>query len=406
MKKLYALLVFGFILASCGGDDNGFAGMTDDTPPFTEDVLTPANARSYMADPNATDETVALFYNLWKLQQTKYLVGQQDAFESFYGSGPESDMKSATGSDPGLLGSDFMFITDDQNTGEDWNWFHEQEIIITDDVKEAYGKGMVNMFTWHLREPYEGASFYTHDMTDFQKQNAFASILPGGENHEYYKAKLDKVADVLNNLKDNNNKLIPVIFRPFHEFDGSWFWWGAQWCTPAQFKQAWQFTVQYLRDTKNVHNVLYSYAPDNSYTTANQYLERYPGDGYIDVLGMDNYGDLAMGVDNGVAIANNKLVMLSNLAQEKVKVAALTETGWSVSPGVPVIPGWFGTDVYNVMTQNNVKLAFVMFWGNSQTFYFVPPAGQTNTQDFVDFANKPESVLQENMPDMYVMPAQ
>ena len=397
-----------FLVTACSKDDDGFAGITE--PPVEEvedDVVTAANVRSFMADANATDETVALFYNLWKLQKTKYLIGQQDAFNGFYGSGTQSDIKSATGNDPGLLGSDFMFITDDQNTGEDWNWFHQQEIIITDDIKEAYNKGMVNILSWHLREPYEGTTFYTSEMTDTQKQNAFASILPGGENHDYYKAKLDKVADVLNNLRGADNKLIPIIFRPFHEFDGGWFWWGAQWCTPAQYQQAWQFTVEYLRDTKNVHNVLYSYAPDNSYTSSSQYLQRYPGDNYIDVLGMDNYGDLAMGASNGIATANNKMKMVSDLAQQKTKIAALTETGWQVGlPGTPPITGFFANNIYKVMTDNDVKLAFVMFWNNNSTNYYVPPAGQPNTQDFIDFANKPESVMEHNMPDMYTIPAQ
>ncbi|AWH83755.1 beta-mannosidase [Flavobacterium album] len=400
-----ALALIVFAITSCSKDDR-YSGMSDDGPINEQpDVLTPENARSYMVDASATAETVALFYNLKKLSKTKYLIGQQDAFASFYNNaGGDSDIKKATGSDPALLGSDFMFITDDQNDGTPANWFYQQEQMIINNVKEAYNKGMVNIFSWHLREPFEGETFYTSDMTDQQKQEAFASILPGGVNHDYYKAKLDKVASVLNNLKDNNNKLIPVIFRPFHEFDGNWFWWGTAYCTPAQYQQAWQFTVEYLRDTKNVHNVLYAFAPDNSYTTSNNYLSRYPGDDYIDILGMDNYGDFANGSSTGVTTANNKLKMLSDLAREKVKIAALTETGFRVTSGTSPITGFFTNNIYTAMTSNNVELAFVMFWNNDQSGYYVPPAGQSNTQDFVQFANKAESVLQNTVPDMYTLP--
>ncbi|AXG72915.1 beta-mannosidase [Flavobacterium arcticum] len=401
-----AAIAISISFTNCSSSDSGYTGITT-TDPVTEDpteeVLTPENVRSYMADPNATEETVALFYNLKKLQKTKYLVGQQDAFSSFYNDvAGESDIKKATGHDPALLGSDFMFITDDQNNNEASNWFYQQELQIAADAIEAYDKGMVNIFAWHLREPYEGVTFYADDMTDFQKQNAFASILPNGENHEYYKSKLDKVADVLNNLKGTDDKLIPVIFRPWHEFDGNWFWWGANYCTPQQYKEAWQFTVEYLRDTKNVHNVLYAFSPDRTYTTDAQYLSRYPGDEYIDVLGMDNYGDLANGTD-GVTAANNKLKMVSDLAKEKVKIAAMTETGYRVTTSTSPIDGFFANNIYKSMTDNNVELAFVMFWSNNQDGYYVPPAGQPNTQDFIDFTTKTESLLVNTLPNMYTI---
>ncbi|WP_051199938.1 glycoside hydrolase family 26 protein [Flavobacterium subsaxonicum] len=396
-------------LAGCSGSDDGYKGITSPVEiiPEEEDIFTQENIRSYMADPNATAETVALFYNLKKLQKTKYLIGQQDAFNSFYNNqGGSSDIKKATGSDPALLGSDFMFITDNQNNGDPSNWFYQQELKITADVKEAYSKGMVNIFCWHLREPYHGETFYADDMTAEEKATAFASILPNGANHAYFVSKLDKVADVLNNLKAPDGKLIPVIFRPFHEFDGSWFWWGANYATPEQYKQAWQFLVAYLRDTKGVHNVIYAFSPDNTYTTESQYLSRYPGDAFVDVLGMDNYGDFSNGSIAGVTTANNKLKMVSDIAKAKVKVAAMTETGWQVTTSTPVIPAFFNTNIYTAMTANDVQLAFLMFWNNTQTGYYVPPSGVSNTQDFIDLTKKEESVLQNNIPSMYAMPVE
>jgi len=402
LNAAIALMLLPF--AGCSSEDEN----TQNYPPpvaETPDVVTVDNVRSYMSDPNATDETVALFYNLRNLSKTKYLVGQQDAFNAFYNNaGSESDIKKATGSDPGMLGSDFMFITDDNNNGQPNNWFFQQEQIITADAEEAYNKGMVNIFCWHLREPYEGTTFYTEDMTDFQKQNAFASILPGGENHEYYKAKLDKIAAVVKEIKGANGELVPIIFRPFHEFDGNWFWWGAAYSTPEQYKEAYRFTVEYLRDTKQVHNLLYAFSPDNSYSTEAQYLGRYPGDDYVDVLGMDNYGDFANGSAAGTSTASNKLKMVSDIAKAKVKIAALTETGFQVTSSNSPVNGFFSNHVYNAMTNGDVQLAFVMFWANTQNAYYVPPAGQPNTQDFVDFANKAESVLQDNIPEMYVLP--
>lgn len=394
-----------FTSASCSKSDSSENG----TPPVTQppivvvDPVTTANVRTFMVDPNATEETVALFYNLRKLQQTKFAVGHQDAFNAFYSSSGVSDIKKTTGNDPALLGSDFMFITDKGNPSN--NWFVQQENKIISDTKEAYSKGMINIFCWHLREPNKEESFYAADMRPEEKNTAFKSILPGGSNHDWYKRKLDKVALIASNLKDANNKPIPFIFRPFHEFDGSWFWWGANYCSPEEYKTVFRFTVDYLKNTKNIHNILYSFAPDNSYSSLSSYLTRYPGDDYVDVVGMDNYGDFA---DNqgaaGVTKANTKLKYLSEYAIEKKKIAALTETGYRVSSSIPAIPNWFSTNLYEAMTANNVQLAFVMFWNNGNGGYYVPTPSASNAADFISFTNKPKALLENELPELYVLP--
>ena len=403
-NKITAILLGFILLTACSKDDPAPAPVVV-IPPVT-DVLTTTNVKTYMVDPNATAETVALFYNLKKLSKTKFAIGQQDAFNSFYnnGSSAQSDIKKTTGYDPALLGSDFMFITDKNNNGQANNWFYQQEVIITDDVKEAYSKGMINIFSWHLREPNKEDSFYASDMTDAVKTTAFKSILPGGVNHAWYKTKLDKVAAVVSNLKGSNGELIPIIFRPFHEFDGNWFWWGANFCSSEEYKTAYKFTIEYLRDTKGVHNILYAFSPDNSYSTSTNYLSRYPGDGYVDVLGMDNYGDFNNQGQTGSDRANAKLKMISDLAVAKVKIAALTETGYQVTSTTPAINGWFSTYLYNALTANSVEISFVMFWNNTTSGYWVPTPTDSNAADFKTFATKPKSVLVNTLPKMYILP--
>lgn len=405
-KKITGLLLGFLLLTACSKDNPTPDPVVVIPPVVVTDVLTTTNAKTYLVDPNATAETVALFYNLKKLAKTKFAIGQQDAFNSFYnnGSSAQSDIKKTTGYDPALLGSDLMFITDKNNNGQANNWFYQQEVIITDDVKEAYSKGMINIFSWHLREPNKEDTFYTSDMTDAVKTTAFKSILPGGVNHAWYKTKLDKVASVVSNLKGSNGELIPIIFRPFHEFDGNWFWWGANFCTPEEYKTAYKFTVEYLRDTKGVHNILYAFSPDNSYSTSTNYLSRYPGDAYVDVLGMDNYGDFNNQGQTGSDRANAKLKMISDLAVTKVKIAALTETGYQVTTTTPVINGWFSTYLYNALTANNVEISFVMFWNNTTSGYWVPTPTDSNAADFKTFATKPKSVLVNTMPKMYILP--
>lgn len=401
MKKIRLLfnILLLFLIISC---DNSETVVVTPTPTVSIDVVTPQNVKNYMVDKNASTETVALFYNLRNLGKSKTLIGQQDAFNSFYQNNGSSDIKKTTGNDPSILGSDFMFITDKDNPNN--NWYIQQENKIIQDTKDAYAKGMINTFCWHLREPYNEKSFYSADMTSEQRTDAFKSLLPGGKFNDWYKKKLDKVASVVSNLKDTNGKQIPIIFRPFHEFDGNWFWWGANYCTAEEYISVYRFTVNYLRDTKNVHNILFAFSPDNSYTTPSSYLSRYPGDDYVDVLGMDNYGDFDNKGTSGASLANSKLKLISDLAISKNKIAALTETGYRVTSTTPAINNWFSTYLYDAITNNNLQIAYVMFWSNTSSGYYVPTPGNSNVADFQNFTLKSKIILQNNISKMYSFP--
>ena len=401
MKKIRLLfnILLLFLIISC---DNSETVVVTPTPTVSIDVVTPQNVKNYMVDKNASTETVALFYNLRNLGKTKIIIGQQDAFNSFYQNSGSSDIKKTTGNDPSILGSDFMFITDKDNPNN--NWYVQQENKIIQDTKDAYAKGMINTFCWHLREPYNEKSFYSADMTSEQRTDAFKSLLPGGKFNDWYKKKLDKVASVVSNLKDTNGKQIPIIFRPFHEFDGNWFWWGANYCTAEEYISVYRFTVNYLRDTKNVHNILFAFSPDNSYTTPSSYLSRYPGDDYVDILGMDNYGDFDNKGTSGAYLANSKLKLISDLAISKNKIAALTETGYRVTSTTPAINNWFSTYLYDAITNNNLQIAYVMFWSNTSSGYYVPTPGNSNVADFQNFTLKSKIILQNNISKMYSFP--
>ncbi|GGP01998.1 mannan endo-1,4-beta-mannosidase [Cloacibacterium rupense] len=403
MKKKRVLfpILFLLLIISCDRSEPIPVNPTP-KPPTVTDVVTPQNVKNYMVDKNASTETAALFYNLRNLGKTKTIIGQHDAFNSFYQNSGSSDIKKTTGNDPGILGSDFMFITDKDNPSN--NWYVQQENKIIQDTKDAYAKGMINTFCWHLREPYNEKSFYASDMTTEQKADAFKNLLPGGKFNDWYQKKLDKVASVITNLKDSNGKFIPIIFRPFHEFDGNWFWWGASYSTAEDYIAVYRYTVNYLRDTKNVHNILYAFSPDNSYGNATLYLSRYPGDDYVDILGMDNYGDFDNKGAAGATTANAKLKYISDLANAKNKIAALTETGYRVNSTNPAISNWFSTYLYDAINNNNVQIAYVMFWSNTSNGYYVPTPGTSNVVDFQNFAVKSKIILQNNLPKLYVFP--
>jgi mannan endo-1,4-beta-mannosidase len=133
------------------------------------------------------------------------------------------------------------------------------------------------------------------------------------------------VAVFLNSLKDKNGNAIPVILRPFHEHNGSWLWWGKKHCSSEEYKKLYQQFVQYMGN-KGVHNVLYAYSIDNFPDEAD-YLERYQGDDFVDILGFDTYHRNAPeSNEKFVSELDRMLTTLKNYAQKHQKLFAITET--------------------------------------------------------------------------------
>ena len=146
-------------------------------------------------------------------------------------------------------------------------------------------------------------------------------ILPGGVYNEAFKAYLDMVADYAHMVDG------AVLFRPFHENTGSWFWWGAAFCDEQTYKSVYKYTVEYLRDEKNVHNFLYVYGPGSEAANVEEYAKRYPGDGYVDMVGFDMYHSKPTENDSFITNFKGMLSIADTFAKEHGKLVAVTETG-------------------------------------------------------------------------------
>lgn len=110
-----------------------------------------------------------------------------------------------------------------------------------------------------------------------------ASLLaPGSETHERWMKELDTLAEGLQALQDAG---VVVLWRPFHEMNGSWFWWGDR--DPATFIRVWRAMFDRLTREKRLKNLLWVYGPNHGKNTA----AFYPGDAYVDLTGLDAYTD-------------------------------------------------------------------------------------------------------------------
>lgn len=350
--------------------------------------------KSKLTDPKATTETKALFQNLMKLAESHTLFGHQHATEYGRGwSGDEdrSDVKSVCGSHPAVIGVDISGLT-----GRSAEAIEKEKSRLQKAVVDMYNRGGVTTVSWHFNNPVSEGGFYWKD--DVSKP-AVKHLIPGGEAHDKYKEILKTIADWAHSLKGADGTLTPVIFRPYHEFDGDWFWWGKAHCTKEEFVALWQFTVSYLRDTLGVHNFIYAFSPDNKFNSEEEFLDRYPGNKWVDMVGMDNYGD--MGRDKyDLEKAAGKLKIISDFAMKSGKLAAFTETGLESIPN----PEWWTGTLQKVMQMHPMNLCYVLVWRNdvrSPTHYYAPVPGHASVPDFMKFYNDPYTLFLNDLKDIY-----
>ena len=175
-------------------------------------------------DPNANTQARALLKFIQSQFGWYYLSGQQD-ISSF------NWVKSQIGKTPAILGSDFInYAPSAVSNGAVWT-----------DVDSAIAQdkaGVINTFCWHWISPNglgkNGEPWYSGFYTKATSFN-LASALNEGSNGANYKLLLrdiDTIAVQIKKLQDNG---VPILFRPLHEPDGGWFWWGAS--GSSAFKQ-------------------------------------------------------------------------------------------------------------------------------------------------------------------------
>ena len=105
---------------------------------------------------------------------------------------------------------------------------------------------------------------------------------PGTETARRWRKDLDTMADGLAGLRDAG---VVVLWRPFHEMNGDWFWWGGK--DPGDFVKVWKDMFDYYSKDKGLHNLLWVYSPNHG----NKVDAYYPGDRYADLVGLDAYTD-------------------------------------------------------------------------------------------------------------------
>ncbi|MDB2153206.1 glycosyl hydrolase [Clostridium butyricum] len=374
-----------------------------------------------LVDNEATQATADLYAYLKALGKTdKVIYGHQNDthHKALYKQGTNSDTKDVTGSIAGIIGMDTLSFTGD-------------ELELTDEEKkegltlpkkaaqidaQAAKEGAIITLSSHMpnfeivknKELVDGKYDYSGYSPNKTSGNIVSRIMPGGDLNEVYTGYLDLIAEYADELQKEN---VPVLFRPFHENNGSWFWWGGAFCDAQSYKNLFAYTVDYLRNTKNIHNFLYVYSPNGPFENDKEYLSRYPGDEYIDILAFDMYHDDPMAEaskDPWMESLKETINLVQGIADSKGKLSAVSETGIRINGGGMPETGnpnktWF-KNVSDIISKSDMP--YYMVWANfNNTDNFFAPfmandkKGHEMINEFIDYYNDKNTVFADRIDD-------
>lgn len=348
----------------------------------TPQVITAPNQ---FADHNLNTQASNLYNKLIQSTQTGIAFGQQQPF----GTGNnfpvrlalQQDFFEVTGDYPAIAGFDLELISIQPDSNNNPISSLDQFINkFTSAVIEAHESGSIITISWHHVHP-EGfnASF----------NGVVAKFLEGGAFRQEYINRLARAAKLFNKLVDREGNPIPVLFRPWHEMNGDFFFWGEGFRTTEDFIQLWHDTVKILSEDFNVHNLIYVYAP-NLVSNKAEYLKNYPGDQFVDMLGIDVYDFRNR---NYVNSAIRNLQIVEAIANEKNKLFALTETGLeNVTEN-----NWYTQSLYRAIRSSSIT--YTMVWRNDMTtFFHAPFLGHPAENDFNAFLDNDLILLSSDLP--------
>lgn len=291
-----------------------------------------------------------------------------------------SDVMEVTGDYPGVINWDLGGIEKGDEVNLDSVPFQRmrQEIIAQD------ARGGINVISWHTVNPVDGGdSWQCSDTTIVSR------ILNDSTVMAEFDIQVSRVADFINSLVDSAGNKIPVVFRPWHEHTGNWFWWGSAQCSSDDYKKLWHKTRE-IADRNGMDNVLWAYSPDRV-RDFEQYMERYPGDEYVDILGADVYcyaGE--KGAEGYKKAVETTLGAASRAADERGKLVAFTETGLESIPS----EAWWTEVLLPAITPYPVS--YLVVWRNAHDkpeHFYAPWPGQTSEEDFKKFYADPRTAF-------------
>lgn len=225
------------------------------------------NIEMKLSNPNANAQTVAVYDYICDVYTKQIITAQQ---ESTWVDGPDYEMNyifDTTGKLPAMRGLDFM--------NDDFDGVVQRSI-------EWWNKGGLVTICWHCGADFTGNydACKADEITDWD-----AVLTEGTEENKAFIANMDNAGKALQKLQENG---VTVLWRPFHEFDGKWFWWGKG--GAENFKKLWIMMYNHFTNDLELNNLIWVLGYSHNGRKYHGYPEKwYPGDEYCDIVGADSY---------------------------------------------------------------------------------------------------------------------
>ena len=221
-----------------------------------------------LSNQNAIESAQVVYAYLQETYGKNCLTGQM---ESTWMGSPDYEMnyiEENTGKLPAIRGLDFM--------NNDFQG-------VVDRATAWWEKGGIPTICWHTGADF--ASGYEECLAD--NINWEEAFVPGSDTYNSLLAGMDRAVPYLQQLEDAG---VPVLWRPFHELDGGWFWWSKG--GSDNFVKLWQLMYSRYTDYWELDNLIWVYGYSSNGGTM---ADWYPGDAYVDLIGADSYASTAEG---------------------------------------------------------------------------------------------------------------
>jgi mannan endo-1,4-beta-mannosidase len=232
--------------------------------------LAPAPVRAALVDPEATPAARSFMAALVADYGKSTWSGQ------YYETNDLGHILAASHLKPAIIGADFMEYSPSRVA------FGSRPDKLTEFMIGLSRTGYAITMSWHWNAPTNllnsrkhpwWRGFYT-EATTFD----IAAALAHTNSAEYAQILRDMDA-IAGQLKKFSDAGVPILWRPLHEADGAWFWWGAK--GPNPFKQLWRLLYHRLTVEHHLHNLIWVWSGED--------LDWYPGNDVVDVVGVDKY---------------------------------------------------------------------------------------------------------------------